>query len=119
MDVEKLIDKLRTESLYKDKCALEIMDLCMEAAEALERLNNFGESQSAKLLAELKRAEQERDQMAGFVECFCDADVPEYPDEKKGAKTNGKMSFLRRLHGARSSRKTYTTLRLEWQSRWI
>ena len=86
MDVEKLIERLRTESLYKDKCALEIMDLCMEAAEALERLNNFGESQSAKLLSELKRAEQERDQMAGFVECFCDADVPEDPDMVKGAR---------------------------------
>lgn len=42
MDVEKLIDRLRTESLYKDKATLEIMDLCMEAVEAAlkERGNN-------------------------------------------------------------------------------
>lgn len=38
MDYEKLIDKLRTESLYKDKATLEIMDLCMDAAEALTAL---------------------------------------------------------------------------------
>lgn len=33
-----LIERLRTESLYKDKATLEIMDLCMEAADALEAL---------------------------------------------------------------------------------
>lgn len=38
MDIEKLIEKLRTESLYKDKATLEIMDLCMEAADAIEQL---------------------------------------------------------------------------------
>lgn len=38
MEIEKLIEKLRTESLYKDKATLEIMDLCMEAALALEQL---------------------------------------------------------------------------------
>ena len=38
MEIEKLIDQLRTESLYKDKATLEIMDLCMEAASALEQL---------------------------------------------------------------------------------
>jgi len=52
MDIEKLIEKLRTESLYKDKATLEIMDLCMEAADKLERINDFDKSQSAKLLAE-------------------------------------------------------------------
>lgn len=36
--MENLIEKLREESLYRDKCTLEIMDLCMEAAEELERL---------------------------------------------------------------------------------
>ena len=35
MDIEKLIEQLRTESLYKDKATLEIMDLCMDAATAL------------------------------------------------------------------------------------
>ena len=29
---QELIRALRTESLYKDKATLEIMDLCMEAA---------------------------------------------------------------------------------------
>ena len=38
MEIEKLIEKLRTESLYKDKATLEIMDLCMDATLALEQL---------------------------------------------------------------------------------
>lgn len=38
MDVNKLIERLRAESLYKDKATLEIMDLCMDAAEALSTL---------------------------------------------------------------------------------
>ena len=38
-DIKDLIDMLREESLYKDKASLEIMDLCMEAAEALENLD--------------------------------------------------------------------------------
>lgn len=36
---EDLIKRLREESLYKDKATLEIMDICMEAAEALENLD--------------------------------------------------------------------------------
>lgn len=52
MEIEKLIEKLRTESLYKDKATLEIMDLCMEAADDLERINDFDKSQSARLLTE-------------------------------------------------------------------
>lgn len=38
MDIEKLIDRLSTESLYADKASLEIMELCMEAATALSTL---------------------------------------------------------------------------------
>lgn len=38
MDIEKLIERLRTDSLYKDKATLEIMDLCIEAADALSTL---------------------------------------------------------------------------------
>lgn len=38
MDITKLIERLRTESLYKDKASLEIMDLCMDAASALSAL---------------------------------------------------------------------------------
>lgn len=36
---EDLIKRLREESLYKDKATLEIMDICMEAAESLENLD--------------------------------------------------------------------------------
>lgn len=38
MDSEKLIERLRTESLYADKASLEIMDLCMDAATAISAL---------------------------------------------------------------------------------
>ena len=38
MDIEKLIERLRTDSLYADKATLEIMDLCMEAADAISTL---------------------------------------------------------------------------------
>lgn len=34
--MNNLIERLREESLYRDKCTLEIMDLCMEAASELE-----------------------------------------------------------------------------------
>jgi len=34
----ELVNKLRTESLYKDKATLEIMDLCMEAAAAIDSI---------------------------------------------------------------------------------
>ena len=54
MDSEKLIERLRTESLYADKASLEIMDLCMEAATALSTL----QAENEKLRDEL---EQERD----------------------------------------------------------
>lgn len=50
MDVEKLIERLRTESLYADKASLEIMDLCMEAATALSTL----QAENSRLLAELE-----------------------------------------------------------------
>lgn len=49
MDIEKLIERLRTDSLYADKATLEIMDLCMEAADALSTL----QAENEKLLAEL------------------------------------------------------------------
>lgn len=47
---KELVDKLRTESLYKDKATLEIMDLCMDAAEAIDILQS-----------ELERVKSERD----------------------------------------------------------
>lgn len=57
MDVEKLIERLRTESLYADKASLEIMDLCMDAAAALATL----QTENKKLRAELEQARWERD----------------------------------------------------------
>ena len=50
MDYDKLIERLRTESLYADKASLEIMDLCMDAATALEKL----QAENEKLRAELE-----------------------------------------------------------------
>ena len=55
MDIEKLIERLRTESLYKDKATLEIMDLCMEAADALSTLQAENEKRQDEL--EQARAE--------------------------------------------------------------
>ena len=54
MDIEKLIERLRTESLYKDKATLEIMDLCMDAATALATL----QAENEKLRAELDEKEK-------------------------------------------------------------
>lgn len=65
MEIEKLIEALRTESRYKDKSTLEIMDLCMMAADKLEELNDFERSQCAKLLAKL--AEKDK-RLAAAVE---------------------------------------------------
>ena len=38
-DIQDLVDRLRTDSLYANKASLSIMDLCMEAADALENLD--------------------------------------------------------------------------------
>ena len=57
MDYDKLIEQLRTESLYADKASLEIMDLCMDVATALSTL----QAENEKLRAELEQVKQERD----------------------------------------------------------
>ena len=54
-----LVDRLRTESLYKDKATLEIMDLCMDAAEAIETLQS-----------ELERVKRELEERSKGCE-FC------------------------------------------------
>lgn len=56
---EDLIKRLREESLYKDKATLEIMDICMEAADALENLD----AQMDVLVKEDIEAQQE---LAGY-----------------------------------------------------
>ena len=85
MKIEKLIDRLSTESLYADKASLEIMELCMEAATALSTLQGENkqlrgeleyeqehanayheecgqwEAENEKLRAELERVKVERD----------------------------------------------------------
>ena len=63
MNIEKLIERLRTESLYKDKATLEIMDLCIEAADALSTL----QAENEKLLAELDDLRIQWDMYGGDV----------------------------------------------------
>lgn len=63
MDSEKLIERLRTESLYADKASLEIMDLCMEAAIALSTL----QAENAQLRGELEYEREHAD--AYYEEC--------------------------------------------------
>ena len=63
MDYDKLIERLRTESLYADKASLEIMDLCMEAATALSTL----QAENAQLRGELEYEREHAD--AYYEEC--------------------------------------------------
>lgn len=64
MDIEKLIDRLSTESLYADKASLEIMELCMEAATALSTL----QAENDKLRDELEKVKAERDAAVSDLE---------------------------------------------------
>ena len=57
MDIEKLIERLRIESLYAEKATLEIRDLCMEAAAAIEVRQI--ENQALRSAANGLRAENE------------------------------------------------------------
>lgn len=78
MDVGKLIERLRTESLYKDKATLEIMDLCMDAAQTLENLQielkamrgaaNSYKAENARLESELEKVKAERDAAVSDLE---------------------------------------------------
>ena len=49
MDIEKLIERLRTDSLYADKASLEIMDWCMDAAAALEQVKREKDAAASDL----------------------------------------------------------------------
>ena len=57
MDIEKLIDRLSTESLYADKASLEIMELCMESATALSTI----QAENEKLRSEVERQRRSAD----------------------------------------------------------
>ena len=73
MDIEKLIEQLRTESLYADKASLEIMDLCMEAATALSTL----QAENEKLRAELEQVKAERDAAVSWAQKYTESiDMP-------------------------------------------
>ena len=70
MDYNELIERLRTESLDSRKAALSIMDLCMDAASAIEALT--AELDAAivgheTLQKEMARVKAERD---AAVECI-------------------------------------------------
>ena len=73
MDIEKLIEQLRTESLYADKASLEIMDLCMDAATALSTL----QAENEKLRAELEQVKAERDAAVSWAQKYTESiDMP-------------------------------------------
>ena len=63
MDIEKLIERLRTDSLYADKATLEIMDLCMEAADAISTL----QAENEKLRTELEKEAAARKKQADIL----------------------------------------------------
>ena len=63
MDYDKLIEQLRTESLYADKASLEIMDLCMDVATALSTL----QAENAQLRGKLEYEQEHAN--AYYEEC--------------------------------------------------
>ena len=65
MDYDKLIERLRTDSLYADKASLEIMDLCMDAALAIETLR----ADLARVTAERDAAIKAVKNMAEYIVC--------------------------------------------------
>ena len=62
--MKNLIERLREESLYRDKCTLEIMDLCMEAAGKLENL----QTENTKLIAANKAVALDNRQIRNKLE---------------------------------------------------
>ena len=72
MDTEKLIEQLRTESLYADKASLEIMDLCMDAATALSTL----QAENEKLRETVDKYATAARAIALHLKPFCDESFP-------------------------------------------
>ena len=91
MNIEKLIERLRTESLYKDKATLEIMDLCMDAATALATL----QAENEKLRAELDEKEKYYGQM---IDALAATDRAELEQAKR--ERDDLERFLGELEGA-------------------
>jgi hypothetical protein len=81
MDIEKLIEQLRTESLYADKASLEIMDLCMDAATALSTL----QAENEKLRAELDEKEKYYDQMIDALAATNSTELEQVKRERDAA----------------------------------
>ena len=95
MDIEKLIEQLRTESLYADKASLEIMDLCMDAATALSTL----QAENEKLRAELENYRKGHCSEGG---CAAEKDRDAVLAELEQVKQEN--SYLKeRLHGVEKS----------------
>ena len=94
--MNNLIERLREESLYRDKCTLGIMDLCMEAAEEMERLqientkliaaNKAVALDNRQLRNELEQVKTERDELirrnqsAYEIAWGCDIPSPTVPE---------------------------------------
>lgn len=72
MDIEKLIERLRTESLYADKASLDIMDLCMDAATALSTL----QAENEKLRETVDKYATAARVIALHLKPFCDESLP-------------------------------------------
>lgn len=66
MDYDKLIERLRVDSLYADKASLEIMDLCMDASIALSTLRAENAGLREQVLQLETRARTERCDAADY-----------------------------------------------------
>lgn len=85
MDYDKLIERLRTDSLYADKASLEIMDLCMDAATALSTL----QAENERLREQVRQLETR----AGTERC----DAADYDCRELGALRREVSSLRERL----------------------
>ena len=66
MDYDKLIERLRTDSLYADRASLEIMDLCMDAATAISTLQTVNSNLRDRVSDLETRARTERCDAADY-----------------------------------------------------
>lgn len=97
MDYKGLAERLRTESLYKDKATLEIMDMCMDAAAAITELSGKV-GQLEKQLDEMHKIKQENYQfreLTKLISVDCLAKIVRCKDCKNnpdiGTRTKGML----------------------------